>query len=159
MAKVVKDYFTISELTYSSTAVRIGNANKPNTKELANLNALKKKILNPLREEIGLPIKVNSGFRNEVVNRAVKGVSTSAHRLGHAADIVCRHYKGGNVFEFAKFIEKFLSDNKIDFDQLIYEHVGGSKWVHIGLKNENGEQRKQVLTIKERKTHVGLRNI
>lgn len=159
MAKVIKDYFTTAELIYSEKAIELGDPNKPNTRELANLNNLKKKILNPLREEIGLPIKVNSGFRNDRVNRAVGGVTTSAHRLGHAADIVCRNYKGGSVIEFARYIEKFLKDNSIAFDQLIYEHVNGAKWVHIGIKRSNGDQRGQVLTIKGRKTHVGIRDI
>lgn len=148
--------FTLSSMVRSSTADSLGIKNTPNAKELRNLKSLVTKLLQPLRDDIGLPIHVNSGFRNDATNKAVGGVSTSAHRLGYAADIVCPGYKGGNVKEFCKYIENWLTANNVAFDQLIYEHIGNSKWVHIGIKNANGLQRKQVLTIRNRKTYQGI---
>lgn len=44
--------------------------------------------LNRIREELGKPIKVNSGFRCTAHNAAVGGVPHSTHRTGYAADIV-----------------------------------------------------------------------
>ena len=53
-------YFTIEELTKSSTAKIAGIKNIPNEKELKNLNNLVDNILDPLREAYGKPIIVTS---------------------------------------------------------------------------------------------------
>lgn len=151
--------FTLIEFLRSSTATEKGISNLPNDQELANLKLLATKILEPLRKEIGVPIHINSGFRSAKLNVAVGGVSTSAHRLGYAADIKCPSYKGGDVRQLALYIEAFLKKKGIKFDQLIYEFVGGAKWVHIGIKNQAGAQRGQVLTIKGKKTYVGIANV
>lgn len=45
--------------------------------------------LNRIRQELGKPIRVNSGFRCTDHNAAVGGVPHSTHRTGYAADIVC----------------------------------------------------------------------
>jgi len=45
--------------------------------------------LNRIREELGMPIRVTSGFRCTEHNVAVGGVSHSTHRTGYAADIIC----------------------------------------------------------------------
>ena len=157
MARKFSNYFTLEELCYSSTAVRLKINNSPSLEETRNLKGLTKNLLDPIREAIGFPIRVNSGFRNAATNKAVGGVSTSAHQYGLAADIVCTNYKNGNVREFALFIEKWLKDNNVAFDQLIYEKFPNSEWVHIGWKNPKGEQRKQVLTIKGKFTLAGIK--
>ena len=143
--------FTLAEMTHSSTAVALGLDNTPNATQLKNLTELCKKILEPLRKEINQPIKVNSGFRDVKVNVAVGGVSTSAHCYGLAADIVCPRY--GNAKTFCTFVEKYLKDNNIAFDQLIYEY---GTWVHIGLRHPDGRQRRQVITINKYGTHQGI---
>jgi Peptidase M15. len=143
--------FTLAEMTYSSTAIKHKTPNVPNDAQIKNLTLLCTNILQPLRDKIGKPIKINSGFRSAAVNKLVGGVSTSAHCFGLAADIVCPTY--GNAKEFCKYVEKFLKDNKIEFDQLIYEY---NSWVHIGIKHRDGRQRKQVITINSRGTFVGI---
>ena len=45
--------------------------------------------LNRVREELGKPIRVTSGFRCTSHNAAVGGVPHSTHRTGYAADIQC----------------------------------------------------------------------
>lgn len=45
--------------------------------------------LDAIREIVGKPLKINSGFRTEAHNKAVGGVPHSAHTKGLAADIVC----------------------------------------------------------------------
>jgi hypothetical protein len=55
-------YFTIYELTKSSTAERLNINNTPNSSIRANLIALIEKVLDPLREKWGMPIIVTSGF-------------------------------------------------------------------------------------------------
>lgn len=47
------------------------------------------KELDKVRTELGLPIKVVSGYRCPAHNKAVGGVKDSQHVLGQAADITC----------------------------------------------------------------------
>lgn len=156
----LSENFTLGELIYSSTAVSKGISNLPNEKELANLKYLVKTFLQPLRDELKLPIRINSGFRSQALNNAIPGSSkTSAHCYGLAVDIVCPSYKGGNVREFCLYVENFVKKNNIKFDQIIYEFVGGARWCHFGIKHPDGRQRSQLLTIHNRKTEAGFKNV
>ena len=49
--------------------------------------ALVRRVLQPLRDKYGKPMKVNSGYRCPELNRIVGGVATSQHVKGEAADI------------------------------------------------------------------------
>lgn len=75
-------HFTLAELTRTST----GLPNDPPAAALNNLRRLVELVLEPLREEFG-PVIVSSGYRGDLVNAAVGGVSGSAHTEGRAADI------------------------------------------------------------------------
>jgi uncharacterized protein YcbK (DUF882 family) len=44
--------------------------------------------LQALRDVIGKPIKINSGYRSPEHNKAIGGASNSLHTLGLAADVV-----------------------------------------------------------------------
>lgn len=76
-------HFTLRELCYTSKSY----PNYPSTfTEVANLRALAD-FLDKIRDELGSPIVVNSGFRTPEVNAAVGGASRSLHMKGLAADI------------------------------------------------------------------------
>lgn len=150
--KKFSKHFTLEEMIYSSTAVAKGIDNTPNKAQEKNLQQLCKTLLDPIRIAIGQPIKVNSGFRNIATNKAVGGVSTSAHCSGLAADIVCPRY--GNAKQFAQFVADYLIKNKIAFDQVIYEY---GTWVHVGLRHPDGRQRNQVITINKYGTFAGIK--
>jgi len=140
-------YFTIKELTDSTTAKRKKIDNTPSEEIVEHLKELIEKILDPLREAWGSPIVVTSGYRCEKLNRLVGGVPTSAHRFGYAADI---HPVNMKNKEFLEFAQKWLKDNKVAFDQLLNEYPdknGVPSWIHIGIRNKNGNQRKQVKVI------------
>lgn len=143
--------FSLAELTNSNTAKSRGINNTAPPKVVKNMKDLATNLLQPLRDHIGLPIKVNSGYRSPALNKAVGGVSNSSHLTGYAVDIVCPSY--GNAKEFCRYIEKFLKENNIPFDQLIYEY---GTWVHLGYKSNAGLQRKQVLTINKRGKFMGI---
>lgn len=145
-------YFTYASMYRSSAATKAGVDNTPTPAAKRNLKQLVTKILDPLRESIGHPIIVNSGYRNAATNKLVGGVSTSAHVSGYAVDIICPVY--GNPKKFCEYVAKFLNDNKIAFDQVIHEYNG---WVHVGLKHPDGRQRKQVITINRNGTFPGIR--
>ena len=98
-------YFTIKELCYSGTAQKLGIKNEPNEEIKQHLVELITKILDPLREAWGKPIRVTSGFRGETLNKAVKGSTTSAHCFGYAADL---QPLTGNFDTFKSFVINWI---------------------------------------------------
>lgn len=127
-------YFTIKELCKSSTATKLGIDNSPNSEIVNNLNKLVEFILDPLREEYGKPINVNSGYRCDALNKAVGGSKTSHHRYGLAADITGRSKsENKKLFDLAQKLD-------LPFDQLINE--SNYSWVHISYSDK---PRKQIL--------------
>lgn len=137
-------YFTLAEMTVSDTAARRGLSNKPSPKALENLKRLTA-LLDEIREELGHPIIVTSGYRSPEVNAAVGGSKTSAHCQGLAVDFTCPAV--GTPLEVARRIAAM----GLEFDQLIHEF---GTWVHLGLAD--GRARKQLLTIDKRGTRAGL---
>lgn len=138
-------YFTITELCHSDTAKAKGIDNSPTTEVRANLVALIETLLDPLREAWKSPIKVTSGYRCGVLNRAVGGSTTSVHLYGCAADIVPIN---GKIAEFKAFCRKYFNARRHLFDQVIIEDNGKSEWVHIGLKTKDGRKRGQLMEYK-----------
>lgn len=134
--------FTLEELVHSSTADKYNIDNTPNETEKDNLIRLAKTILQPIREEYGYPIIVNSAFRSKQVNAKVGGSKTSQHMLGEAADI--KAYDGDNKKLF-NLIYKMMKLNKIQVGQLIDEY--GYSWVHISLPRKN-KPNNQILHLK-----------
>ena len=43
------------------------------------------------------------------------------------------------------FAVEWLAATGLPFDQLIDERSGGSRWLHIGIRNLKGKQRRQML--------------
>lgn len=145
METKLTEHFSLEELIYSKTAKLKNIDNTPNSEIREHLASLCVNILEPLRKAWGSGIKVSSGYRCEKLNKAVGGSKTSAHCQGWAADIVPSN---GKISEFKSFTMKWLKKNNIKFDQFINEFSGLSQWVHIGLFNRSGEQRKQFLRYK-----------
>ena len=122
-------YFTISELLVSSTADRLGLSNDPPRWVVANLERLIMSVLDPLRQQFGAPIIVNSGYRSIAVNNAVGGVPNSQHLKGQAADI-----RGTTKADTLRLWRLAQSMDSLPIDQLINEHPGADgspTWVHI----------------------------
>ena len=134
-------HFKLNEFTKSQTARQHGIDNTPPPEAVENLRALCSHTLEPLREALGLPIIITSGYRNKALNERITHHSaTSQHMQGEAADFVVQGSKfkvQGSKFNEAEpnaevkvqgenrrelLIKAFrtiiLNDN-IDFDQLI----------------------------------------
>jgi hypothetical protein len=124
-------HFTLKELTTTGT----GLPNVPGSEEERNLINLVDKLLDPVREQWGRPIKVNSGYRSISVNLAVGGATTSQHLKGEAADITAGS-KEDNKKLFDLIAAGYI------FDQLIDE--SDYTWLHVSLKR-NSVNRKQIL--------------
>lgn len=134
-------HFTLTEMTRSEAASRLGDANQPPPEAVEALKALCEHVLEPLREAMGKPMRVNSGYRGPVANKAVGGSATSQHCKGEAADI---EFDG---FDNKKLAQKIV-DMKLPFDQIILEFYKpgdpNSGWVHVSHK-KGGKQRGEVL--------------
>ena len=135
--------FTYEELCRSDVAERRGINNRPRTKEeekrvIENLKALCMEVLQPLRDFLGKPVVISSGYRCPELNKAVGGVKNSQHMKGEAADI---HVE--NTEHLLKIMH-FIMD-ETDFDQLIWEkNRAGTQWVHVSYKRV-GANRHQVV--------------
>jgi zinc D-Ala-D-Ala carboxypeptidase len=128
----ISKHISFEEATLSPTALRLGIDNTPNEEILANMKLVAERCFEPIRNWYGKPIKVNSFYRCDALNKAVKGSATSQHVQGKAMDI-STGTKAGNklIYEWAK--------NNLIFDQLINEY--DYAWVHISYnKNNNRNQ-------------------
>lgn len=132
-------YFTINELTKSSTADQKNIDNTPNKEYKNNLIALVDNILDPLREAYGKPIIVTSAYRSQKLNQAVGGSKTSQHLFGQAADI--RSVE--DTKEENKKIFDLIKELNLPYDQLINEY--DYNWIHVSFSPRH---RKQILIIK-----------
>lgn len=81
------DYFSVHEFQYSYTAERLGIVNRLPKSLMHNYLKLHDVVLMPARIALNQPIIINSGYRCEALNKAIKGVPTSYHLQGRAADI------------------------------------------------------------------------
>jgi uncharacterized protein YcbK (DUF882 family) len=136
----ISKHITYDEATLSPTAIRNGISNQPNEEQLHNMQQVAENLFEPLRKLYGKPIKINSFFRSEKLNKLVGGSKSSQHVKGQAIDIT-----GGSKEENKKLFELAKT---LDFDQLIWEYGDstGPHWVHISYKTSGN--RKQILVIK-----------
>jgi len=128
----ISKHISFEEATLSPTALRLGIDNTPNEDILVNMKLVAERCFEPIRNWYGKPIKVNSFYRCDALNKAVKGSATSQHVQGKAMDISTGTKIGNKlIYEWAK--------NNLIFDQLINEY--DYAWVHISYnKNNNRNQ-------------------
>jgi len=87
----LSEHFSLSEFTKSSTAMKHGIKNTPPQEAVDNLKALCQGCLEPLREALGLPVVITSGYRTKALNSMLAHSSErSQHMLGQAADFYVR---------------------------------------------------------------------
>ena len=87
-------HFELREFTESSTARWYGIVNEPPAEAVENLRALCVHTLEPLREAMGLPIIITSGYRCRALNDRIGHHSDrSQHISGCAADFVVQGSK------------------------------------------------------------------
>jgi hypothetical protein len=128
----ISKHISFEEATLSPTALRLGIDNTPNEEILVNMKLVAERCFEPIRDWYNYPIKVNSFYRCDALNKAVKGSATSQHTQGKAIDISTGTKTGNKlIYEWAK--------NNLIFDQLINEY--DYAWVHISYnKNNNRNQ-------------------
>lgn len=123
----ISKYFTLDEMIVSSSAARYGIDNSPTSEHLANLVKTCIKA-DAVREYLGFPMIVTSGYRSEALNKVIKGSKTSSHMRGEAIDFRCPG------FGTTQTVFNALKKSGIKFDQLILEYPSSpNSWVHIGF--------------------------
>ncbi len=132
--------FSLLDLIKSPTATRKGIDNTPDNEQIANLSALCKNILEPLRLLLNSEIIITSGFRSPKLNVAIGGSKTSSHCKAEAADFEVQKMSNKEAFEI-------IRKSGLIFDQLIAEgydeQTDDFDWIHISYRI--GNNRKQVL--------------
>ncbi len=138
--------FSLREMIHSDTAVKHGIRNVPNEKQIGNLKALCENVLQPLRDKLGKPIKVTSGFRCPELNahKDIGGAKNSQHTRGEAADIKVDGYTANELFHLI-----LLSG--IVFDQCIEEF---GQWVHISFSRWKPNRHQAIIAIRTKSGRV-----
>ena len=147
MQKISK-YFSYKEVIHSDTADKEGIDNSCSKELLDNASKFATECLDKCREEVNEPMIVDSWYRCEKLNVAVKGSKTSKHKVALAADIKCKdEFHANKMFNI---ISKAVKEKRIRLDQLILESMktknGTVHWIHIGYSL--GKLRNQIM-IKE----------
>ena len=152
----LSEHFTLKEMLVSSKAANHKPEPIPNIPLKCHITALQNLVdrtLEPLREHLGLPIQVNSGYRCEMVNKLVGGMRTSQHLKGEAADITIprrsRPFAHSTDEQAARLIYSYAKQYA-DYDQLILEHYTASNgrevwWLHISCRIDYRRNRHQVI--------------
>lgn len=116
--------FRLHEFTDSPTAEANGWDNRASVAVVANLQALCKNVLQPLRNHFNKPVKITSGYRCLELNKKVGGENSSAHLTGNAADLIIPGVELKEIFEYIR--------ENLRFDQLLLEtNKKGSQWIHV----------------------------
>lgn len=134
------EHFQLSEFEKSATASTHHIDNHVPTAFIPNVKNLCEQVLEPLRQHVGEPVIISSGYRCPELNRLVGGAANSQHVTGQAADIyIADTSKLGQWF-------LWLIDN-VPFDQLIWEKEGTKRWIHVSCKMDLSQNRQKVFKL------------
>ena len=128
-------HFSLEELTHSDIATRLDIDNTPTVEVIDNLTFLAGELEN-VRDILGHPMLISSGFRCHVLNDHLGSKRTSSHTKGLAVDFICPSF--GNP----RSVCNAIIDAGINYDQVILEY---DRWVHLSFKQV--DPRKQALII------------
>tara|TARA_R110002072_G_scaffold104401_1_gene228848 strand:- start:3807 stop:4283 length:477 start_codon:yes stop_codon:yes gene_type:complete len=140
---ILSKNFSLNEFTKSVSAIRNGIDNSPTPEHIKSIQLLVKYVLQPLREALGSPIRITSGYRSEALNKLIKGshkmikgkyVATSQHCKGQASDI---QFKVEGVMN-NKIIWDKVIELDLPFDQMINEFE--YSWIHISYNEEHNRK-------------------
>lgn len=143
-------HFTFSEMTRSQTATRLGIRNHPSAEHVEALRHLCAEVLEPVREMVGRPVRISSGYRSAELSERIGSSPRSQHCRGEAADF---EVPGISNLVLAHAI----AESQIPYDQLILEFHDplegpASGWIHISAVR--GQPRRMVLTATRQKGQV-----
>ena len=142
----ISKHVSYKEGVRSNTALRLGIENTPGAEQLEKMEIVAKEVFEPLREWVGGPIKVNSFFRGEKLNKAVGGSTKSQHMSGQAMDIDdgFGHRPNADMYGFIK--------ENLNFDQMIWEFGDDENpdWVHVSFVSKEENRNRCLKAYKEK---------
>ena len=166
---LLSPHFALHEFVISKTAREHGIDNTPPSETVENLRALCIHTLEPLREALGMPIIITSGFRTKALNNLLAHSSNrSQHIAGQAADFyVAQGSVSGDKFQVSdtgkqhlehetdvspmkletssrrelliKAFRLIITSQQIDYDQLILYPT----FIHVSYTS-NGRNRQKL---------------
>ena len=145
----------LAEITRSDTAKRHGIDNTPTAEHLENFKLLADKVFEPIREHFKTPIFISSGYRSKELNSFIKGSASSQHCKGQAIDI---DMDGSNGEVTNRMVFDFIK-NKLDYDQLIWEHGTdfNPDWVHVSyVKGKNRKQKLKAIRSGGKTSYINI---
>lgn len=126
-------HFSLAELTSTSKTDLLESNYNDAQKYIDNLT-LTANMLEEIREILGVPLIVTSGFRNEALNKAVGGSKTSKHKLGLAADVIPK------IISVEAAFQRLMETKPTLAKKIIIEKVKNTKWLHCQAKILNNEE-------------------
>lgn len=144
----ISKYLSYEEIIYSQTAIKHGIDNEPSERQIAAFKEVAK-VFDEVREYIGAPLAVTSGFRSKELNARIGGAISSDHMSPNgntaALDIDAHVYSNGTNAD----IFHYIKDN-CNFKQLIWEFGTDEEpaWVHIGVSRWLADNKNEVLVAK-----------
>jgi zinc D-Ala-D-Ala carboxypeptidase len=139
---------SLSEVTKSATARRLGIDNTPDEWVTENLRQVAINVFQPLRNAFGCPIYVSSGYRSAELNTAIGGSHRSQHIQGRALDLDADVFGGCTNAQIFNWIKENLQ-----FDQLIWEFGDSDNpdWVHVSYVHDGDNRKRCLKAVKDEK--------
>ena len=165
---LLSPHFCLDEFTKSSTAIKHGIQNTPPQEAVENLRRLCANTLEPLREDLGLPVVITSGFRTKALNDLLAHSSErSQHMQGQAADFYVApppsSSSGSGAASGAeesglsrrelliKAFRLIITSEQIDYDQLILY----PSFIHVSYVSRERNRRTILLGMRNGKLGYG----
>jgi hypothetical protein len=125
----LSQHFTLGEFTRSNHPEVY---NIPSHEAIANMKRLCV-WLEVLRNKVGHPIVINSGYRSPQLNRKVGGAPTSNHLTGCAVDIRTSGFE--QAIEYTAILIAYATESNQEFDELLIEkNRYGAVWLHFAVR-------------------------
>lgn len=151
---LLSPHFCLDEFTKSPTACKHGIANVPPAEAVDNLKRLCAGTLEPLREALGLPVVITSGFRTKALNDLLAHSSErSQHMQGQAADFYVDEGQSGLSRRelLIKAFRLIITSEQIDYDQLILY----PSFIHVSYVSRERNRRTILLGMRNGKLGYG----
>ena len=148
---MISKHISEKEATKSITAIRLSLANTPDGNILTNMKSVAENIFEPLRKWVGGPIKINSFYRSEALNKAIGGASkngkqTSQHCFGYAMDIddIYAYKSNAEMFSYIK--------ENLNFDTMIWEFGDSTNpdWIHVSYVSDSTNRNRILKAVRDK---------
>lgn len=133
--------FDYKEFVHSDIADKYGIDNEPKRDDIKENIQQLAKVLQKIRDRLGEPIHISSGYRSKELNDTIAGATNSDHLYGCACDIRCSDNK--KLFDL---ICEMAQKGEIQCRQIIDEM--NYRWIHVSINNKfNSFKTNQILHI------------